>query len=144
MCTPAREELALSLPSDVCPAGRLCLSDLLLGPGMLLEQLQQLDELAAGQDCWHMFSASLLVVYEGSAHTAQEVRLATRLIDFAHTFPTAKFRQWQQQQDVSGGEAPVVSGDGPCGVDENLLAGLRSLIQVLRQTLDQQQQRQHQ
>jgi hypothetical protein len=108
---------------------------------MLLEQLQQLAELAAGQDCWHMFSASLLVVYEGSARTAQEARLATRLIDFAHTFPTTKAKQ-QLQHDLSREEAPVVSGDGPCGVDENFLAGLRSLIQVLRQTLDQQQQTQ--
>jgi cytochrome c biogenesis protein ResB len=125
----------------VCSAGWLRLPDLLLGPGMLLDQLQQLAELASGQDCWHMFSASLLVVYEGSARTAQEARLATRLIDFAHTFPTVQYRQ-QQQQDVSQEEAPVVSGDGPCGVDANFLAGLRSLIQVLRQTLDQQQQRQ--
>jgi hypothetical protein len=144
VCTHTLNDLAFSSPSAVCSAGWLRLPDLLLGPGMLLEQLQQLAELAAGQDCWHMFSASLLVVYEGSARTAQEARLATRLIDFAHTFPTAQYKQQQQQQVFSKGEVPAASGDGPCGVDENFLAGLCSLIQVLRQVLDQQQQRQQQ
>lgn len=132
------------------PAGALSLPDLLLGRGMLLEQLQALADLAAVQDCWHMFSSSLLVVYEGSAATAAEARLAVRLIDFAHTFPTAKaskqqFKQQQQQQQPAIGsvgdeEQAAFSADGPCGVDENFAAGLRSLIQVLQQTLDQQQQ----
>uniref|UniRef100_A0A383WJ42 Inositol polyphosphate multikinase n=1 Tax=Tetradesmus obliquus TaxID=3088 RepID=A0A383WJ42_TETOB len=130
--------------------GVLSLADLLLGRGMLLDQLQALADLAAVQDCWHMYSSSLLVVYEGSAATAAEARLATRLIDFAHTFPTAKAskllhkQQQQQQQPViridAKEEQAALSADGPCGVDENFAAGLRSLIQVLQQTLDQQQQ----
>jgi hypothetical protein len=132
----------------------LCLPDLLLGPSMLLEQLQALADLAAGQDCWHMFSASLLVVYEGSARTAQEARLAIRLIDFAHTFPTAKankqqqVEQQQQQQHLPSTSTScegqeLLSADGPRGVDENFAAGLRSLIRLLQQTLEQQQRQQH-
>ena len=49
------------------------------------------------------YSASVLLVYEGDAATAVEARVAVRLIDFAHTFPS------------------------PGARDENCLQGLESL-----------------
>lgn len=36
--------------------------------------------------CWHFYSASLLVVYEGMAQSSEGLRVSCSLIDFAHSF----------------------------------------------------------
>lgn len=36
--------------------------------------------------CWHFYSASLLVVYEGTAQSSEDLRVRCSLIDFAHSF----------------------------------------------------------
>lgn len=36
--------------------------------------------------CWHFYSASLLVVYEGMAQSGEDAKVGCSLIDFAHSF----------------------------------------------------------
>lgn len=36
--------------------------------------------------CWHFYSSSLLVIYEGTAQNSEDLRVRCSLIDFAHTF----------------------------------------------------------
>jgi Inositol polyphosphate kinase len=40
----------------------------------------------AAPPCWHLYSASLLVVYESVAQSSGDVRVRCSLIDFSHTF----------------------------------------------------------
>ena len=35
------------------------------------------------------YSASVLLIYEGTAAAAEEAKVSVRLIDFAHTFPSS-------------------------------------------------------
>lgn len=82
---------------------------------MLALVLQQLCELAGvfeRQASYHFFSSSVLLLYEGAARSATEARVAVRLIDFAHAFPT----------DCT---------EGVSGPDANTLAGLRGLISAV-------------
>ena len=53
------------------------------------------------------YSSSVLIIFEGDAETAEDARVAIRLVDFAHTFPS----------------------DGK--KDTNFIAGLRALIKAL-------------
>eukprot|EP00879_Flechtneria_rotunda_P024184 GHRR01025632.1.p1 GENE.GHRR01025632.1~~GHRR01025632.1.p1 ORF type:complete len:280 (+),score=86.93 GHRR01025632.1:597-1436(+) len=110
--------------------GYLTLKGLTTGSGMLLPQLQQLAKVFQHQKCWHFYSASLLVVYEGAARTAAEARLVLKLIDFAHTFPLEP-RNTLSAESALGGVA------GPAGVDDNFLSGLNSLINTLQAAAQQ-------
>jgi hypothetical protein len=81
------------------------------------------------QACWHFFSASLLVVYEGAARGASEARPTVTLIDFAHTFACAG----ATNAEGSDADACASPEPRPSGRDENFLAGLRSLMSMLQQ-----------
>ncbi|KAI8467791.1 MAG: hypothetical protein J3K34DRAFT_523417 [Monoraphidium minutum] len=59
---------------------------------------------------YHMFSSSVLLLYEGAAQQPCEARVAVRLVDFAHAFPAA------------------IAGGGP---DANFRGGLLGLIAAL-------------
>lgn len=106
--------------------GYLKLSDLLTGPGMLLDKLQQLAALFSRQQCWHFYSTSLLLLYEGAAQTAADARLTVKLIDFAHAFPVVVSQDSSTADDARA---------GPAGIDENFSEGLNSLLALLRQQL---------
>jgi hypothetical protein len=66
------------------------------------------------QTSYHLFSASVLLLYEGAARCAAEARVAVRLIDFAHAFP---------------------AGMHEGGPDANFLAGLEGLIAALEEVV---------
>lgn len=60
---------------------------------------------------FYFYSSSILIIYEGDAERAEDAKIATRLVDFAHTFPS----------------------DGK--KDTNFLAGLRAIIKALTSVL---------
>lgn len=93
-----------------------------------------------------------------------DARVRVRLIDFAHAFPSVaddvavvdgggtgcgaggqgrqverSERQQQKAQQQAAGEAQVEEGgllsSGPCGIDQNFLDGLKSLIAVLTEAV---------
>ena len=53
------------------------------------------------------YSSSVLLIYEGSAETAEDANVSIRLVDFAHTFPSEGKK------------------------DTNFIAGLRAIIKAL-------------
>lgn len=113
-----------------CSTGRgVTLRDLCTGPGGLLEQLAALAAVFRGQTSWHMFSSSLLLVYEGAAAAASTAALrpALALIDFAHAFPTTS-----RQSSGEHGEAAGPSMEP----DANVLGGLLSFMHVLQELCD--------
>lgn len=83
-----------------------------------MEQLNALAEDFKGQTSYRFFSASALIMYDGSARSGEETRVAVRLIDFAHAFPIASHREGEQ------------------GVDNNTLAGLTGLIAACEQSIE--------
>jgi hypothetical protein len=115
------------------------------GEGGLLQQLERLHQVFQQQQLWHFCSASVLLVYEGEATAALQARPAVRLIDFAHAFPTAQFREWlarhggevqqqQQQQQRLAGTAPGAAGHNSSSSDgqpqlQQMLAALAACHQ---------------
>ncbi|GBG00134.1 inositol polyphosphate multikinase beta-like [Raphidocelis subcapitata] len=83
----------------------------LLAPGDVfapaLRELRALAALFESQSAYHLYSSSVLLLYEGAARSPAEAHVGVRLIDFAHAFP---------------------AGVHPGGRDDNFLAGLRGLI----------------
>lgn len=63
--------------------------------------------------CWHLYSASLLLVYDGMAPEGQDVRVRCSLIDFSHTFFAA-------------------------GRDSNFVEGMQSLLGMLQSLVTEQ------
>jgi hypothetical protein len=105
--------------------------DFLLGPSGLVQQLQALESIFKVQQQWHFYSASILVVYEGRANTAQGARLSVKLVDFAHAFQTAGALADASCAQCNAGP----KGLAPSGLDLNFLMGLQSLIGQLEKLL---------
>lgn len=124
------------LPHSPHPAaaGVLSLQGICTGPDGLLAQLQSLAHVFEQQTCWHLFSASLLLVYEGAAGCPADARLRVRLIDFAHAFTTVA-----SSRGAAGGdeEAPAAAAGPVRGPDQNFLDGLVSLIKALQAAMEQ-------
>lgn len=106
--------------------GYLSLTQLLQGEGMLLEQLQCLWAVAARQDKWHLYSSSLLLLYEGAARCPTEAKPRLRIVDFAHAFPV------RESSGPASATATVATSAAAHGVDVNFLAGLDGLIESLQ------------
>lgn len=83
--------------------------DVFGGANGALAQLQALEEVFRAQTAFNLYSASLLLCYDGMAETAGEANVSVKLIDFAHAF------------EVDGQR------------DENFLTGLQSLIRHVQQ-----------
>lgn len=81
--------------------------DIYGGPRGAIAQLAGLTAWFAQQTEFCFYSSSILIIYEGSATTADKAAVSIRLVDFAHTFP-------------SGGQQ-----------DGNFLAGARALLGAL-------------
>lgn len=62
----------------------LTAGDLCLGASGLVEEISKLERWCERQRRFHFYSASLLVLYEGSATSAEDLKLRCKLIDFAH------------------------------------------------------------
>lgn len=125
-CTAMTKCDVLILRDCAFAVGHLSLSELAQGPGMLLEQLQQLASVFREQQAWRFFSSSVLIVYEGAARAPAEANVCIRLIDFAHAFSLEALCGKQQQQQ----QACVVSGP-----DTNFLRGLLGIQDVIEKAL---------
>lgn len=90
--------------------GVLTPADVYGGPNGAIAQLKSLEEWFESQRSFLFYAASVLIVYEGTATTAEEAKIAVRLIDFAHTF----------------------HADGK--KDENFLEGLKSFISCVEKS----------
>ncbi|WZN59643.1 inositol polyphosphate multikinase [Chloropicon roscoffensis] len=66
------------------PSQNVGSSDICLG---LVSRLQDLERWSEAQRLYHFYSASVLVVYEGSASAPEDLNLNLKLIDFAHAHP---------------------------------------------------------
>lgn len=110
-------------PCLLAPApspGALRPSDIYGGPHGVLAQLDRLIAIFGAQASWRLYSASVLLLYEGAARGAGEAAVSVALVDFAHAF------------SVGSGS----SGDGaPTGRDENVLAGLHGLRRAVQELL---------
>ena len=79
----------------------------------LVRKIEDLETWCERQRLFHFYSASLLVLYDGAAETADDLNLDLKLIDFAHAH-----------------QPPT----GQAGTrDDNFIGGLRSLSEVLRE-----------
>lgn len=94
--------------------GRLTPKHVYGGPSGALAKLRALEQWFAQQRTLCFYAASVIIMYEGDAESAEEADVRLRWIDFAHTFP-------------SPGRAP----------DDNVHRGLRSLIGLLEQVAAQ-------
>jgi hypothetical protein len=89
-------------------------------------QLKALESWFQVQKEFQLYSASLLLLYEGDAHGPEETNVRVRLVDFAHTFAVG---QSNNTPSTSGeGNDGVNGGGGPSegNIDENFLGGLRA------------------
>ncbi|EFJ43499.1 hypothetical protein VOLCADRAFT_96388 [Volvox carteri f. nagariensis] len=88
-------------------AGGITPRDVYRGPHGAVAKIRALQSWFETQRSLLFFAASVLIVYEGAATRPEEVNVAVRFIDFAHTFP-------------SGGKR-----------DDNVLAGIKILADML-------------
>lgn len=97
-------------------------ADVYGGDQGVVAQLRALESWFKVQKEFHLFSASLLLLYEGDAHGPEETNVRVRLVDFAHTFAVGG------NSDDGGAENKSHSeGD----IDENFLGGLRAIASRL-------------
>ncbi|GIL44011.1 hypothetical protein Vafri_1594 [Volvox africanus] len=82
--------------------------DVYCGPKGAVAQIHALKKWFETQQSLLFFAASVLIVYEGAATRAEDVNVAIRFIDFAHTFPSKGKR------------------------DDNVLAGITKLAEMLQ------------
>ena len=110
-------------------------ADVYGGPQGAVAQLQALASWFELQSEFHLYSASLLILYEGDARGPEEANVRVRLVDFAHTFQTNP--DDDDDDDCNGGgggvdEVPIDSQppapqSSLSGIDENFLGGLRAI-----------------
>lgn len=104
-------------------------ADVYGGDQGVVAQLRALESWFQVQKEFHLYSASLLLLYEGDAHGPEETNVRVRLVDFAHTFALGQ-NQNQSQDDGSGATlttpGTTAPNDSEGVVDENFLAGLRA------------------
>ena len=62
--------------------------DIFGGRSGSIAQLQQLEQWFQTQREFFFYSSSVLIIYEGDAESAEQARVAIKLVDFAHTFPS--------------------------------------------------------
>jgi Inositol polyphosphate kinase len=91
-------------------------SDVYGGDQGAVAQLQALESWFQVQKEFHLYSASLLLLYEGDAHGPEETNVRVRLVDFAHTFAVG-----------GGGTNDDKNQKKESSIDENFLSGLRAL-----------------
>lgn len=92
-------------------AGTLTPKEVYGGQGGILDQLKALETWFTTQRSLVFYAASTILVYEGTAKSAEELKPKVRLIDFAHTYPSKGLP------------------------DNNFLPGLRSLISMLEEVV---------
>jgi 1D-myo-inositol-tetrakisphosphate 5-kinase/inositol-polyphosphate multikinase len=92
------------------PAGAHGATAIYGGQQGILAQLQRLDSAFQRQQRWHLYSASVLLVYEGDAAAGAQLGVRAWLVDFAHAF------------DVGSSRGP----------DRNFVQGLTGLQQQLQ------------
>jgi hypothetical protein len=109
----------------LAPSGALRPGDVLRP---VLRQLQALEGVFARQARYQLYSASVLLTYEGEAAAAEEARVQLRLVDFAHVFSSCA-----GSAEVLRPGGAVAHSEGQ--VDENFLQGLRGLMGCVEQCL---------
>lgn len=95
------------------PSASLNAKSICSGPAGLLRRVEDLEKWCERQRHFHFYSASLLIIYEGGAATAEELKVDLKLIDFAHALRANGKR------------------------DHNFISGLTSLRRVLREVANE-------
>jgi len=111
-------------------------ADVYGGDQGVVAQLRALESWFQVQKEFHLYSASLLFLYEGDARGAEETNVRVRLVDFAHTFAVGGDTGNGNGggSDLNGGGDSVATNnkiDSQGDIDENFLGGLRAIASKL-------------
>eukprot|EP01026_Neomeris_dumetosa_P083656 TRINITY_DN97429_c0_g1_i3.p1 TRINITY_DN97429_c0_g1~~TRINITY_DN97429_c0_g1_i3.p1 ORF type:complete len:334 (+),score=31.30 TRINITY_DN97429_c0_g1_i3:61-1002(+) len=87
--------------------------DIYGGPQGVVSQLRELQRWFNNQTYYHLYSSSVLILYEGEAKSQEQAKVKVKLIDFAHTFGNMGSK------------------------DENYIAGLTALVKQLTNVMKQ-------
>lgn len=105
----------------------------------VVAQLRALESWFQVQNEFHLYSSSLLFLYEGDAHGPEETNVRVRLVDFAHTFAvggdsdssTCEENKSDFNGGSGGGDVATHKMDPERKIDENFLGGLRAIASRL-------------
>jgi hypothetical protein len=108
-------------------------SDVYGGDQGVVAQLKALESWFQVQTEFHLYSASLLLLYEGDARGAEETNVRVRLVDFAHTFALGSGGGATKDgnSDTEGEEEEQQKKRDRNDIDENFLGGLRAIASRL-------------